>query len=84
MRALVCKQYGPAKNSTIEVLPDPETGPGQALVRIGTAGINFRHWQRVRPALARILKTHFLCTFGHHGIRGLNENINGLAISKAF
>jgi len=41
MRALVCREYGPAERLVIEDLPDPVPGPGEVLVGIRAAGINF-------------------------------------------
>lgn len=41
MRALVCKEYGPPDALRIEELPDPVAGPGQILVEVAAAGINF-------------------------------------------
>jgi NADPH2:quinone reductase len=41
MRALVCNAYGPAENLAIEERPDPEAGPGQIVVDIRSAGLNF-------------------------------------------
>jgi NADPH2:quinone reductase len=41
MRALVCNAYGPAENLAIEERPDPEAGPGQIVVDIRAAGLNF-------------------------------------------
>ncbi|MDH4126413.1 MAG: NADPH:quinone oxidoreductase family protein [Gammaproteobacteria bacterium] len=41
MRALVCKQYGPPDTLRIEAYPDPVAGPGQILVQVVAAGINF-------------------------------------------
>ena len=41
MRALVCREYGPPERLVIEDLPDPAPGPGEVLVGIRAAGINF-------------------------------------------
>jgi NADPH2:quinone reductase len=41
MRALVCKAYGPPESLVIEQRPDPVPGPGEVLVDIKAAGINF-------------------------------------------
>jgi NADPH2:quinone reductase len=41
MRALVCKQYGPPESLIIEERVDPVAGPGQVLVDVAAAGINF-------------------------------------------
>ena len=41
MRALVCKELGPADRLVIEEVPDPVAAPGQVLVRVHAAGINY-------------------------------------------
>ncbi len=41
MRALVCNEYGPPERLVIEDLPDPAPGPGEVLIGIKAAGINF-------------------------------------------
>lgn len=41
MRALVCKQYGSPDDLVVEDLPDPVPGPGQLVVDVAAAGINF-------------------------------------------
>lgn len=41
MRALVCKEFGPTDALVIEELADPTPAPGEVLVDIHAAGINF-------------------------------------------
>ena len=41
MRAIVCAEYGPPSALVLRDLPDPVPGPGQVLVRIHAAGVNF-------------------------------------------
>lgn len=41
MRALVCREYGPAEQQVIEQRDDPVAGPGQVVVDIKAAGVNF-------------------------------------------
>lgn len=41
MRALVCSELGPAERLSIETLPDPEPGPGEVLIDVRAAGLNF-------------------------------------------
>ncbi len=41
MRALVCNEYGPPDSLTIEEQQDPVPGPGQLLIDVKAAGINF-------------------------------------------
>ena len=41
MRALICKELGPAEQLVIEDLADPEPGPDQVVVDVVAAGLNF-------------------------------------------
>src|ERR1700739_2347415 len=41
MRALVCKAWGPPETLVVEDLADPVAGPGQAVVLVHAAGVNF-------------------------------------------
>lgn len=41
MRAIVARQYGPPEVFELRNLPDPQPKPGQVLIRVKAAGINF-------------------------------------------
>lgn len=41
MRAAICREYGPPESIRIEELPDPAALPGQVLVEIHAAAVNF-------------------------------------------
>ncbi len=41
MRALLCKEFGPVDGLAVEDVDDPAPGPGEVLVDIAAAGINF-------------------------------------------
>jgi NADPH:quinone reductase len=41
MRAAVCRQHGPPEALVVESVPRPEPGPGEVLVRVGAAAVNF-------------------------------------------
>ena len=41
MRAVLCNSFGPAENLTLEQVPEPELGPGQVIVDIRSAALNF-------------------------------------------
>src|SRR5579862_4030993 len=41
MKALICDDYGPPEKLKIVDLPEPVPGPGEALVEVGFAGLNF-------------------------------------------
>src|SRR3954468_18817306 len=41
MKAVLCKQYGPPESLTFEELPSPRAGPGEAVVAVKAASVNF-------------------------------------------
>ncbi|WP_232631261.1 NADPH:quinone oxidoreductase family protein [Methylobacterium sp. Leaf118] len=41
MKALMCSRLGGPEDLSVEDLPDPVAGPGEALVRVGVAALNF-------------------------------------------
>ncbi|MDE8345798.1 MAG: NADPH:quinone oxidoreductase family protein [Acidocella sp.] len=41
MRAVICEQWGGPESLKINVLADPVPGPGQVVVKIAAAGVNF-------------------------------------------
>jgi NADPH:quinone reductase len=41
MKAVVCKQYGPPDSLVFEALPSPRPGPGEAVVSVRAASVNF-------------------------------------------
>ena len=41
MKAIVCEEYGDLDRLVLRDLPDPEAGPGEVLVEIKAAGVNF-------------------------------------------
>ncbi len=41
MRAVVCKEFGPPESLVVENVADPEPGPGQVVVDVAAAGVNF-------------------------------------------
>lgn len=41
MRAVVCRRYGPPEELVIDELPDPTPGPGEVVVRVRAAAVNF-------------------------------------------
>lgn len=41
MRAVVCSEFAPIDRLTIEDRPDPEPGPGQVLIGVRAAGVNY-------------------------------------------
>jgi len=41
VRAARCNSYGPPESIVVEELPDPTPGPGEAVVRVDAAAVNF-------------------------------------------
>ncbi len=41
MKALLCEAFGPPETLVVRDLPDPEPGPGEVVVRVGAAPLNF-------------------------------------------
>ncbi len=41
MRAVVCRELGPPERLVLDELPDPEAGPGEVLVDVRAAGLNY-------------------------------------------
>ncbi|MGB6208278.1 NADPH:quinone oxidoreductase family protein [Mycobacterium sp.] len=41
MRAVVCRNYGPPEDLVVDEIADPTPGPGQLLVRVHAAAVNF-------------------------------------------
>ena len=41
MKALLCKQFGPPESLTVEEVPSPTAGPGEVVVTVKAASVNF-------------------------------------------
>ncbi|WP_310622071.1 NADPH:quinone oxidoreductase family protein [Flexibacterium corallicola] len=41
MKAIICKQYGPASDLVLEDLPEPELGPSQVRIKVKATALNF-------------------------------------------
>ena len=41
MKAIVCRQFGPPESLSFEELPDPSPGPGEVVVSVKAASVNF-------------------------------------------
>ncbi|MCV7260811.1 NADPH:quinone oxidoreductase family protein [Mycobacterium shimoidei] len=41
MRAVVCRRYGPPEDLVVDEMPDPTPGPGELVVRVRAAAVNF-------------------------------------------
>src|SRR5216684_5416648 len=41
VKAVLCKQYGPPETLVVEELPSPRPGPGEVVVAVKAASVNF-------------------------------------------
>jgi NADPH2:quinone reductase len=41
MKAVLCKQYGPPESLVVEQVPSPRAGPGEAVISVKAASVNF-------------------------------------------
>ena len=41
MRAVICRKYGAPEDLVLDELPDPTPGPGQVVVRVRAAAVNY-------------------------------------------
>ena len=41
MKAVLCKQYGPPESLVVEELPSPHAGPGEVVISVKAASVNF-------------------------------------------
>ena len=41
MRALLCREYGPIENLTVEEIPAPRAGPGEVVIDVKASSLNF-------------------------------------------
>src|SRR5215510_8213563 len=57
MKAVVCKQYGPPETLVVEDVPSPVPGPGEAVISVRAASLNFpdvliiQNKYQLKPAL---------------------------------
>ena len=81
MRALVCNAYGPADDLVIEERPDPEAGPGEIVVDIRAAGLNFPDLLVVAGQYQTRLPPPFIP--GHEAagvVAATGDGVNGIAV----
>src|SRR5918995_4988841 len=41
MKAVLCKQFGPPDSLVVEEVPSPRAGPGEAVISVKAASLNF-------------------------------------------
>jgi NADPH2:quinone reductase len=80
MKALLCDALGPPESLVIRDLPDPAPGPGEVLVRVSAAALNFfdtliiQGRYQVKPALPFSPAAEFAGT-----VAALGEGVSGFA-----
>lgn len=79
MHAVVAREAGGPEVLQYTELPDPEPGPGELLVRVAAAGVNFVDTYRRRGVYA----TNYPYTAGVEGagvVEALGEGVTGVAV----
>ena len=41
MKAVLCKQFGPPDSLAVEEVPSPRAGPGEVVISVKAASLNF-------------------------------------------
>ena len=81
MLAAVLHEEGGPEVLRVEQVPDPETGPGQVLVRLYTASLNHLDvW--VRKGLPSVPKPRILGADGAGVVAELGDGVEGLAVGQ--
>jgi NADPH2:quinone reductase len=84
MKAVVCKAWGAPDTLVVEQLPDLQPGPGQVLVEVRAAGVNFpdlltvQGKYQVRPELPFTPGNEFAGV-----VRALGDGVTTLAVGQA-
>lgn len=81
MKAVICKSFGPVDDLVVETVPDPVAGPGEVLVAVEAAGVNFpdglivRGEYQMKPAVPFTPGSEAAGT-----IAALGDGVTGLAV----
>ncbi|GGH30083.1 oxidoreductase [Alsobacter metallidurans] len=81
MRAVLCRAFGPPESLVVEELPDPKPGPGQVVVDVACAALNFfdtliiQNRYQVKPELPFSPGAEFAGR-----ISALGEGVTGLTV----
>ncbi|MFL6674323.1 MAG: NADPH:quinone oxidoreductase family protein, partial [Massilia sp.] len=84
MKAVVCKAWGAPDTLVVEQLPDPQPGPGQVVIEVRAAGVNFpdvltvQGKYQVRPELPFTPGNEFAGV-----VRALGEGVTDFAPGQA-
>src|SRR5262245_33772898 len=87
MRAIVCREYGPPEKLVLEERATPVAGPGQVVVAVQAAGVNFtdvlatlgRSQLKVKPPFTPGVEVAGLVSSGGAGVTRLREGMRVLA-----
>lgn len=60
MRALVVREHGPLERLKVEVIPDPQPGPGEVLIDVHAASVNFPDLLVIRGTYQNLPPTPFV------------------------
>lgn len=84
MKAVVCKALGGPEKLVVEELPSPRPGPGQVLVRVAAAGVNFPDTLIIQGKYQFKATPPFTPGAEFCGkVRALGEGVSGLQIGEA-
>lgn len=81
MRRVVCTSFAPLDQLVVEEVPDPEPGPGQVVVAVEAAGVNFvdallvQGLYQIRPPLPFTPGMEFAGT-----VAALGDGVEGVAV----
>ena len=80
MKAIVCNEFGPIEQLSLEDRPDPVAGAGQVLIEIHAAGVNFPDGLMVRGEYQVKPPRPFTPGSEVAGIvRGVGDGVSGFA-----
>ncbi|QAY70671.1 quinone oxidoreductase family protein [Xylanimonas protaetiae] len=79
MRAVQAREAGGPEVLSVVELPDPEPGPGQLLVRVAAAGVNFIDTYR-RAGVYPMAYPHVVGVEGAGVVERLGEGVEGFAV----
>jgi NADPH2:quinone reductase len=79
MRAVQAREAGGPEVLSYDELPDPEPGPGQLLVRVAAAGVNFIDTYR-RSGVYASSYPHVVGVEGSGVVEALGEGVEGFAV----
>lgn len=81
MRAVVARAPGSPEVLSLVDLPDPEAGPGELVVRVAVAGVNFIDTYR-RSGLYRMSYPHVVGTEGAGEVVAVGPGVDGFSVGQ--